>query len=179
MRCCWSHSDNSVNMIAPGVLLIGVLCICSIIREGFAAENRPDFIAVYLVLFIMLYASPLFVAFVSARKYKLSSDGILIVYPLGIKELYSWSDFSEIALCKIHYASGSMNHVLGIRCAIGSETCVPKNATVARGQWSTMTYELTHFRKLVSIYYTSERYEEFVRFCPYSINDYQTLKDRA
>lgn len=177
MRCCWSHSNTSGNMIAPGVILLGVLCISGIIRS--ASANPPGSAAGLLTVFLVLYALPLFCAFVSARKYMVSSEGLTIVYPFGIKKHYAWSAFSEIALCKIHYASGSADHILGIRCAIGTETCVPKDAAAAREQWSTMAYELKHFRNLVSIYYTPERYTEFTDNCPYPIKDYRALKDKA
>lgn len=162
----------------PGVLLIGVLCASSIIREGSASRCSIHSVIVLWAGFIMLYAFPLFFSFIASRKYSVSSDGIIVKYPLGINKLYSWDSFSEISLCKIHYASGSTKHILAIRCAIGCATCVPKNATTARAQWSTMTYEVMNYKKLISIYYSPERYAEFEELCPYPIKDYKSLKDK-
>lgn len=162
----------------PGVLLIGVLCVSNIIQEGSASRHSIHSVVLLLTGFITLYTFPLFFSFIGSRKYKVSSDGIIVKYPFGINKLYSWDDFSEISLCKIHYASGSTKHILAIRCAIGYETCVPKNTTTARAQWSTMTYEVMHYQKLISIYYSPERYAEFEELCPYPIKDYRSLRDK-
>lgn len=162
----------------PGVILIGVLCVSSIIRESVASSHSIHFVVVLLTGFLMLYAFPLFFSFIGSRKYKVSSNGVIVKYPFGINKLYPWDDFSEIALCKIHYASGSTKHILAIRCAIGCETCVPKNTTTARAQWTTMTYEVMHYQKLISIYYSPERYAEFVELYPYPIKDYRSLRDK-
>ena len=178
MRHCWSHSNDTGNMIMPGVLLIGVLCVSNIIREGCASRYSIHYVIVLLTGFITLYLFPLFFSFVASRKYKVSSDGIIVKYPFGIDKRYSWGSFSEISLCKIHYASGSTKHILAIRCAIACETCVPKNTNTARAQWSTMTYEVMHYQNLISIYYSPERYAEFEKFCPYPIKDYRSLRDK-
>ena len=179
MRCCWSHDDGSTNMIAPSVLLLGMLCISSIFREAsttdFSALQFQKIFAVFAVLFVL----PMFFAYVSARKYHVSIDGLTIFYPFGIKHHFAWNEFCEIALCKIHYASGSSKHILGIRCAVTSEQSVPKNAILAREWWSSMGYEFIHFRKLITIYYTDERFVEIKKFCPVTIKDYRHLKDLA
>ena len=168
MRCCWSRSNDSGNLIAPGILFLGVLSLPEIIGGKHPAHS--------IAIFSFLYAVPLFFAFISARKYKVCADGILLVYPFGAKRLYRWSEFSEIALCKIHFASRSTAHICAIRCALSSKTCVPKNATSARKVWATMIYEVRHFRQLFSIYHTPERYAEFLTLCPLPIKNYESLK---
>ena len=177
MRHCWSHSNDTGNLIMPGVILTGVLCVPNIIRVGSASMHSIHDVIVFFTGFIMLFAFPLFFSCIASRKYKVSTDGIIVKYPFGIYKLYSWGSISEISLCKIHYASGSTKHILAIRCAIGCETCVPKNTTTARAQWSTMTYEVIHYQNLISIYYSPERYAEFEEYCPYPIKDYRSLSD--
>lgn len=168
MRYCWSYSNDSGNMIAPGVILWGVLSLPELIGGKHPAHS--------ITIFCFLYAIVVFFTIISARKYKVCAEGIILVYPFGIRKLYPWSEFSEIALCKIHFASGSSAHILGIRCSLSSKTSVPSNATSAREVWTTMTYEARHFRHLFSIYYTDERYEELLKFCPFPIKNYYSLK---
>lgn len=179
MKCCWSHDDGTPNMIAPSVLLLGVLCIASIFKDvGDTVFPVLQFQKMFAV-FVVLYAFPMFFAYVSARKYQVSNDGLTIIYPFGIKHHYAWYEFCEIALCKIHYAPGSSKHILSLRCAVASDQSVPKNAALAREWWSSMGYELIHFRKLITIYYTDERFDEFGKCCPVAIKDFRHLRDLA
>lgn len=177
MKYCWSYSDSSGNMIAPGVILLGVLCVASICGECVGVPNAQEHFFMLLTLFSILYVAPLFWAFISSRRYQLDQNGITIKYFLGIHKLYLWSDISEIAICKIHYAAGSTKHCVGIRCAIGIENCVPSDAKSAREEWSSRTYEILRARKIVTIYYTDERFAEFLKYCPLEIKDYRNLSD--
>lgn len=102
-----------------------------------------------------------------------------LYYPFGIIRYHSWDDFKEIALCKVHYASASNKHVLAIRCALVDEKHGPRHAVVAKERWTKIEYEVLYFGKIITIYYTDDRYAEFVSVCPVSVNDYQHLEDRS
>lgn len=179
MRYCWGNDDGSTNVIAPCVLVLGALCISSIIKDASTTTFSALQLSKMIAAFVVLYVLPMFAAYISARKYQISTDGLTIFYPFGIEHHYDWNEFYEIALCKIHYAPGSSKHILGIRCAVVSEQSVPKNAILAREWWSSMGYEFVHFKKLITIYYTDERFAEFEKHCPTTIKDYRHLKDLA
>lgn len=174
MRYCWSHSDNDGNVLTVGVVLIWCLGFAEIIAVG---ESSVEHIIKWFLILSVLSALPLFLAFVSARKYRITANGIEIMYPFRIKDFFYWEKFNEIAVCKIHYASGNAKHILAIRCSLSERTSVPRNATSSRAWWTSMMYELVFFKELISIYYTDVRYEEFQRFSPIPIKDYQSMKD--
>ncbi len=165
MKYCWSYSDSSGPIEGPCVILVGVLFLSRIHTLG------------ELVLFSIVFVLALLWSYITSRKYQIDEHGITVRYPFGIRRKYPWSAISEVAICKIHYASKSASHAVGIRCAIGSESCVPSNAKSAREDWTSMTYEIMHFWKLITVYYTKERLEEFEKYYPSEIKDYRSLRD--
>ena len=178
MKYCWTGSDGSRNMIAPGIILVGALGIAGIVKNATVAENPTQYVLVTSVLFAFVYFIPACIAYISSRQYRIDRNGITLQYPFGITKQYDWENISEISLCKVHYATSSNAHILAIRCVIGPEDLGPSKAVTSREPWSTIRYELLHFRSIVTIYYSDERYKEFCEFCPHCIADYRRLKDR-
>lgn len=168
MKPCWSHSDTQGPTIGPGILLVSTLGLGFAIGQGFTPE-----------LVILLVVLPLLVllAIVSSRRYSVSAQGLTVRYLFGLKKHYNWDSFTEISLCKVHYASGSTAHTLAIRCVVGKEDSGPHNAICAREDWSTQLYEVQHFRKIITIYHTPARLAEWEACCPRPIRDYRHLPD--
>lgn len=172
MKCCWSIHPKQSNMMSAGVILLAVMCLPKILSEG-SGELK----ARMAVIFLLLFSGPAFWAYVSARKYQISTTGMIVRYPLGYSRKYCWSDFSEIALCKVHYSAHGTKPTLAIRCVVGKEEFGPAQAIASNEWWSTPGYEVLHFSRVVSIYFTPERYAEFLEHCPYPMKDYRYLKD--
>lgn len=178
MKRCWYMSEDDPNLIAAPAIAVMVFSVFSEIGHIASSANPLRRIALDLVIAAIPFTYFILASLASARRYSLSEAGLIIAYPFGIKKVYFWKDFSEIALCKVHYASASAAHKLAIRCVVGKEKKGPKHAIVGKERWSTMEYELVHFGKVITIYYSEERYNEFQTVCPIRIADYQYLEDR-
>ena len=111
MKYCWSHTDD-INIMVPTSIVFSFLCFVALIVEA-SDSLRPVAYFLRIGSFAGIALFPLlFAAFVAARKYQLDEKGITIQYPFGSRVFYPWDVFSEIALCKIHYASASNAHIL-------------------------------------------------------------------
>lgn len=176
MKYCWSFSDN-VGLGAPMCVLGAIVCVGNFGLEAFRSESPILYITKFGFLVVMIAFALLLTAFVCMRRYEIYFDGITICYPLGIKKKYLWDEFSEIALCKIHYAAWGTDHIIAIRCIVGEEKGGPKEAVVGKERWTRIEYEVVHFKKIISIYKTEERLAEFHKLCPHPIKDYRHLED--
>lgn len=178
MKYCWNHVDKEVGPAAPGFAMFGVICLGAMFAEAFGTSEPLKYLLTVGIIGIPVVAFVLFVSIVSARRYRIDAEGMTVRYPFGLTIRYRWAVFSEIAICKIHYASAGNAHIVAIRCVVGEEKHGPKHAVVGKGSWTRRRYEILRFRKVISIYKTDEREAEFRRFCPISIVDYRHLADR-
>lgn len=182
MRFCWSHEDRIGSMLIP--VLIFSMCGCitsafSLYQYGFFFYSSVSHV-LFISFLLFLWFSISFYAFtITSRCYRIDASGITLRYLFLFEQHYCWADVSEVALCKIHYAGSSNKHILAIRCVIGEENRGPKQAIAGKERWSTPEYEMIHFKRIISIFYTPERIAEFHKFCPHSLNDYRHLKDRT
>ena len=165
---CWS--TDGTNGYAPPLILMLFIPIWGIIMDWHLIIIIP-----ILVLLSGLFIFP--VLYVSSRKYTIDAHGMTIYYPFGILRSYSWDEFGEIAVCKVHYAPRGNNHILAIRCHIGQEENGPKRAKNAREPWQSQDYELRNHKRVISVFYTPERHAEFQRLCPLPIQDYRRLRE--
>lgn len=179
MKYCWRVNEDQIDLLPPMFVLFVLLCVSNGLREMMVSSDPVRYLGVAFVLLIIVLPLPGLASILSVRKYEISRDGLTLRYPFGISKHYRWEEFGEVALCKVHYAAASNKHILAIRCAVGDEKRGPKKATVAKGNWSTIEYEAFHFGKIITIYYTDERYEEFQEKCPLEIGDYRYLSDHS
>lgn len=108
------------------------------------------------------------------RKYTVSETGITLKYPLKLTVHHSWNEISEIGICNVHYTTrGPVEHLTAIRCVVGVENNGPSKGY---GWWADSYYSVIHFRRIITIIYSDERLEEFVRVCPLEIVDYRSIK---
>lgn len=172
MKYCWSNGKTLGGRIGPVVIISMVILVPKFIWEMHTSGYLP-----LVHLSIMLVACyGLFASWVSERKYEITSEGVYIKFPLKAKQFHPWSEFSEIALCKVHFAPQRDVHTVAIRCVIGREKAGPKHARVANEKWAFVSYEYRNYKQIISIYYTEERYEEFQALCPLPIKDYRHLR---
>lgn len=173
MKYCWSNGKTLGGRIGPLVLISLIILVPIFI---WIQSTSGIFPPVLLIDLFIVYRA-LFSSWVSERKYEITRDGMYIKFPLTAMQFHRWSEFSEIALCKVHYAARSDMHTLAIRCVIGEEEFGPKRARVAKEIWSFTDYEYRHYKKIISIYYTEDRYAEFQSLCPLPIKDYRYLRN--
>ena len=179
MKHCWRTDENQTNLLTPTFVLFSIMCIADIFKRMGQTDNPIAYCLLGLTFCSLVLLFPALAAMLSSRQYKVDANGMTVRYPFGIIRRYRWDDFKEIALCKVHYASASNKHFLAIRCALVDEKQGPKHAVVAKERWSKIEYEILHFGKIITIYYTEDRYAEFTAVCPVPINDYQHLEDRS
>ena len=178
MKYCWNTNDE-IGIGAPSATVFSVFLFSNFIKEACLSASPMEYIIKMGLLAVPIVFFLLRTAFVCARRYELCETGITVFYPLGIHKFYFWQEFTEIAICKIHYASATTEHRVAIRCVIGEEKRGPKKAVVGKEWWSTMEYEVIHFERIISIYKTDDRIAEFHKLCPHPIKDYRYLEDRA
>lgn len=166
MQYCWSRAKDGHDRITP--ILIAMIVVFIV-----ACRNSFEYMLTAPAVLILSY-----VAYVSARSYRINESGLVLRYPFGREKLYPWDQLHEVALCKVHYASGSDKHIPAIRCVLRAEAESPRNAKTARESWQSLSYEFLHHKTVVSIYDTPERFAEFQRLCPHEIADYRDLKER-
>lgn len=178
MKYCWSI-NNEPGIGAPSATLFSCVLIVNFLVEVSRSSAPTEYVLKGGVIVVPVVYFLLRAAFVCARRYELHDNGITLYYPLGICKSYLWNEFTEIAICKIHYASGTTKHIEAIRCVVGREKHGPRQAIVAKEWWSRMEYEVVHFKRIISIYKTDSRLAEFHKLCPHPIGDYRHLEDRA
>ena len=179
MKHCWRTNESQTNLLTPTLVLFGIMCIADIIKQMGRTDNPITYCFWGLLLCSLVLLFPALAAVLSSRQYKIDANGMTLRYPFGIIRFYGWDEFKEIALCKVHYASASNKHILAIRCALVDEKQGPKHAVVAKERWSKIEYEVLHFGKIITIYYTEDRYAEFKSVCPVPVKDYRHLDDRS
>lgn len=178
MRPCWSVNNKTAEGAFSSVIL-ALICIFGYVSEAINSVSPFEYIIKVGIIVVPFVSIMLLTAFVCGRWYEIAADGMTIYYPLGITKKIHWNEFSEIALCKIHYAAWGTEHIVAIRCVIGEEKHGPKQALVGKEKWTRIGYEVFHFRKIISIYKTDERIAEFHHMCPLPIVDYRYLEDRS
>lgn len=108
------------------------------------------------------------------RKYTITHDGLVLVYPFNFTVTHTWEDLSEIAVCKVHYTTrGPTEYMTAIRCVVGEEKNGPSKGY---GWWADSLYSAIHFRKIITIIYSDERLDEFKTMCPLDIADYREMR---
>ena len=177
MKRCWYLTEDDRNLIVAPAIALMIFSVFSEIRHVASCTNPVRRVVLDITIAVVPFTYFTLVSLASVRRYSLSENGLTIIYPFGIKKVYSWEVFNEIALCKVHYASASTAHKLAIRCVVGEEKRGPKQAIVGKERWATMEYEVVHFGKVITIYYSDDRYNEFKSVCPIEITDYRHLED--
>lgn len=175
MKYCWHEQKNRLFTIFGLVLTLAIFVYVFF----YILSNWPPILGIPLLLLATYYYLLfLLCVFVEERKYQVSAEGIQISYPFRITHKYSWDDFSEIALCKVRYNSKyPQMHSVAIRCVVGKEKRGPQDAKQANEKWSTELYEVKHWKSVVTIEFSDQRFKEFFSLCPCIISDYRHLED--
>lgn len=115
-------------------------------------------------------------AYILSRKYSVDQTGITVSYPFGYTMKYEWDKFVQIAVCRVHMKARSHKEKTAIRFTTSTESNGPHNAKYANEKWSSELYEILHWKSVLSIEYSEERYKEIASNCPNPILDYRYLK---
>ena len=175
MKYCWSTQEKLNNPTAGMTGILIALCVVDISQNMWNYSNPLKYLVTMVLLVSPMLWHTITISILTLRKYRIDSDGLTLQYPFGILKHYKWEDFSEIAVCKVHFASKVVKYNLAIRCVVGEEKRGPKRAIIANERWTRVEYEAWHFGKIITIFHTDERYEEFAAAYPYEIKDYQHL----
>ena len=104
------------------------------------------------------------------RKYKVDSMGLYVQHTRNNKQFYSWHQMQEVCLCNIHQGSHEGIYDTVIWCVVGTIKEDPPNIKRHRNN---PYYGIRHFRSLITIEYSEERFSEFKRFYGGSNSDYR------
>lgn len=176
MRYCWYEKKNRITSVIALILLfvMGVYWISCAIKSIVEWHWPMVFSIPIFSAGIIWGLEFLIVIIMQERKYKVEQQGLTIRYPFGIVVNYPWTDFNEIAICKVRYSSRvSEIYSIAIRCVVGEEKHGPKHSKQPNERWSRETYEALHFNRIISIEFSNERYEEFRSACAVPIVDYR------
>lgn len=180
MRFCRSANYRQLENIMMGTLLAALLMITfgfPLRINTYIPENGsiPPGVILFIVLTAFLYICLLILAIkhVSVviwinEKYSVSSKGLTrSSFRNNVRE-HLWSEFTEIAICKLHYVRGGPATV--IRCVIGPESWGPSKGW---GRWVRKAYSFKNRHRIILIDHSDEILEEFQQMCPFEIKDYR------
>ena len=110
-----------------------------------------------------------------SRKYSVTEDGVVLQYFGKIKTLYSWDSVRTIEISKINYTTRSapVSYQTVLRLVTFDEKNGPRKGY---GFWATAPYTMFHWRSIITISYTEDRYQEFLDVCPEKVVDYRYIK---
>lgn len=178
MKYCWYESKSTVvRKIEPYMDVFLLFILLYGMKEDI---QRMHIIPVLVISgFCFLFIGYMMLNwFVNERKYCLTERGISVKYPFGIQRHYVWSDFRDITVCKVRFVPKDRHsYSVAIRCATETEYPGPRSAVVANEKWATEFYDTIHWKMLITIEYTDERYKEFHAICPQTIHDYRHLEN--
>lgn len=176
MKYCWYETKHKFLRIFE---LLVYLIVFYVLTRGVKEDAKIIHIVPLTVMAVAGFCIAFYMVlhwFVEQRKYRVTERGIWVQYPFGIRMVYVWSDFRDITLCKVRYVPKYRSYSVAIRCATETEYPGPRSAFLANESWTTDFYDTMHWRSLVTIEYTPERYEEFAALCPQTIHDYRHLE---
>ncbi len=176
MKYCWYETKSIIFRILEPIVCLSVFYV---LIRGLKEDAKRLHIVPLTVMAVCVFCIACYMVmnwFVGQRKYRVTERGISVQYPFGVHMEYVWSDFRDITLCKVRYAPKDRGYSVAIRCATETEYPGPRSAFLANEKWTTEFYDTMHWRTLVTIEYTPERYEEFATVCPQTIHDYRHLE---
>ena len=91
MHYCWSYNDHSPPWISLCWFIIGSAFSGGILYLSYYRSLTPLICLVLLPLTVISF----FIAFITARRYQLNPNGILVQYPFRIKHYICGSSFQK------------------------------------------------------------------------------------
>lgn len=176
MKKCYASKKNTI--IRYSKLILGIcfglflMAVALILwddtdREMMALCGLSFFLGVLSVVYYPCFDILFF------REYSLSDEGITIQYAGRKQVLQPWNKVSQICRCEIHRASngGIWDDVIWV--TFGHIKNGPPDD---KRRWNNPEYGLLHFRSVLTLEYTPERFAEFQRYAPCEILDYRSVR---
>ena len=181
MKYC--HSANLRHFHNFGLVFFPVSCIVGNVlllskAVNYIPENgpipAPVWLAVILACVFTLLIGYIFVMQIRTvlwanEKYAVTPEGLARQTINSPVRQHDWSEFSEIAVCKVHHETRDGPNTV-IRCVIGPEFWGPSKVV---GPWAKSAYSIKNRHRIVIIDYSDEVLEEFRAVCPLEIKDYR------
>lgn len=171
--CIIPPKRESAFWLVTLVLFILVSFVWIVFLESFRGIVLSVFILFILFWFAMLLLS-IANLIMQNRKYAISEHGITISNIGSRNSFYSWQAFRDVGICKVHYTSRlPYEYDVVIRFSLIHENTGPKSGVW--GFWATEIYELLHFRQIILLTFSQERFNQLVSVYPNEISDYRTI----
>ncbi len=159
-----------------------IICLLYAVITGAAIKsfrNLPFYFFCDCLITIWLVKAAIFYYLVLlSRSYQATEEGFFL---RNFKRIvrYSWDEVSEISVCDVHHASRGMAHDKIIRVVIGKEKNGPTNSKAPRSiggleRWRKASYSLRHYKKIIMIEYSEERFLQIQNVYKKEIQDYRT-----
>jgi len=164
------------------LFLIGLFTLLNI--------DYSDHFSVVMCVLLMSFGISVYVLFlffymVDTREFSMDKEGISIRYLKKHFKHYQWCEVSSITVCDVHHASkDESRYELVIRLVIGNEKYGPYSKTKRwsglRGEelWRSSLYSMKHFKNILLLTYSPERFLKVQELSGKTIDDQRTLKGK-
>lgn len=169
MKKCYFTKKNRI--IRNVCLFCAIACSCIMLVISYAFWHEAFEECMFLLAFgviVLLYGVLFDVYF--TREYKLTKQGIQIRYAKRITKLYLWENISQICICSIHRSANGATWDEVIWCTVGNIKNGPPHPS---RNWNSMEYSLVHFKSVLTMEFSPERFDEFKMFYIDEIVDYR------
>lgn len=182
MKYCWDDNRNKTGnriKVFFSLLLIGIAMVKTV-ENLFLLHSLwslSHILSIGLAC-VVTYFCVMFLLIIVAheRRYEITSQGLTLCYPFGIRRNFAWQDISDISVCKVHFIKrGPIRSKIAIRFAIGPEIAGPQQAQQADERWSEEIYEIMHWEKIITIEFSEERLREVTAVSSIEVSDYRHL----
>lgn len=114
---------------------------------------------------------------VVSRKYTITKNALILTLSNGKTTAHPWSEISEIGICRVRYSARDDQHSVVFRIVIGQEPNGP--ASGFYGAWASELYELTHWKKIITIPYSDALHQQIAETVPVPLKDHRHIKKNA
>lgn len=158
------NESKAVHILAIAVSLMMAIFVFYLSRNMlYLYERIISYIVSYYAL-VYAYKSHQ----MDFSKFNIDLDGINAKYPFHAEKLISWDEFQQVCVCYGDYSKAGISAFVYI--------CFIKKGAKKDfyGRWKANTP--SHYRKIITMNYTDELYEEVKNKCPYEVVDLRNTR---
>ena len=156
---------SCINMV--GGLLSGA--VCAIVGTLTIKSNLLGSWVLFALSFFMIAHTILFVIFLN-RKYAVSDRGIAVQYANRYTIFYPWEKIQLVCLGITHRSGTGTTQDTVIWCTTKLTGYLPPTKVHRHTSWE---YDYLHYRSIITIEFTEERYAQFASYYQQNITDYR------
>lgn len=150
-----------ISLIPLGFGICASLCGFWIIYEGIDSIGL-GLAVIAIGVYITIWGWLLYTDY--RAYYDFSAEGVGVKYLLEKRKIVSWEQFQEVCVCYTSYTTRGERYAHSVICFV-----MYGEKYNFYGRWK--ADNPMHSRKVISIEYTDELYEEVQKYCPYKIPD--------